>query len=48
MESKEKIDKKPKAKHDMGRIITKIVAAILAILMVLAVATTLIYYLIPA
>ena len=37
-----------KKKHDIGRIITKVVAAILAILMVFGVAGSLIYYLIAA
>ena len=37
-----------KKQHDIGRILTKVIAAILAILMVVAVAGTLIYYLIGA
>ena len=37
---------KQKNRRDIGRIATKIVAALLAILMVLAVAGTLMYYLI--
>ena len=37
-----------KKQHDIGKILTKIIAAILAILMVLAVAGTLIYYLVVA
>ncbi len=37
-----------KNRHDIGKILTKIMAAILAILMVLAVAGTLIYYLVVA
>lgn len=37
-----------KKQHDIGKIATKIIAAILAILMVLAVAGTLIYYLVVA
>lgn len=37
---------KEKNRRDIGRIATKIVAALLAILMVLAVAGTLMYYLI--
>lgn len=41
-----KIDKKQKSKRDMGKIATRIIAAILAILMILAVATTLVYYLV--
>lgn len=40
------MDKKQKNKHDMGRIGVRIIALILAILMVLAVAATLIYNLI--
>ena len=40
------MDKKEKNKRDLGKIITKIIAAILAILMILAVAGTLIYYII--
>ena len=35
-------------KKDMGKIATKIMAAILAVLMILGFAATLIYYLIPA
>ena len=42
----EKTNKKQKNKRDMGKIATRVMAAILAILMVLAVASTLIYYLI--
>ena len=37
-----------KKQHNIGKIATKIIAAILAILMVLAVAGTLIYYLVVA
>lgn len=37
-----------KKHHDIGKIATRIIAAILAVLMVLAVAGTLIYYLIAA
>lgn len=37
-----------KNKHDIGRIATKVIATILAVLMVLAVAGTLIYYLVAA
>ena len=37
------MDKKDKNKKDIGRIATKIIAGILAILMILAVAGTLIY-----
>ena len=36
----------PKKKHDIGKIATKVMAAILALMMVLAVAGTLIYYII--
>ncbi len=42
------MEKKQKIKRDVGKIVIKIVAAVLALLMVLAVAGTLIYYLIPA
>lgn len=42
------MDKKQKNKKDMGKIAVRIIALILAILMVLAVATTLIYYLVAA
>lgn len=35
-----------KKKHDIGRIAIKVIAAILAVLMVVAVAGTLIYYLV--
>lgn len=35
-----------KRHYDAGKIFTKVMAAVLAVLMVLAVATTLIYYLI--
>ena len=38
-------EKKEKAKRDIGRIATKIIAAILAIVMILAVGATLVYYL---
>ncbi len=41
-----KTNKKQKNRRDMGKIATRIVAAILAVLMVLAVASSLIYYLI--
>lgn len=37
-----------KKKHDIGKIVTKVIATILAVLMVLAVAGTLIYYLVAA
>ena len=37
-----------KKQHNIGRIATKIIAVIIAILMVLAVAGTLIYYLVAA
>lgn len=40
------MDKKDKHKRDIGRIATRVIAGILAILMILAVAGTLIYYLI--
>lgn len=40
------MDSKQKNKRDIGRIAVKIVASILAILMVLAVAATFIYYLV--
>lgn len=40
------MEKKQKNKKDIGRIAIKITAIILAILMVLAVATTFVYYLI--
>lgn len=39
------MSKKP---HDIGRLLTKVIAAILALLMVVAVAGTLMYYLISA
>ncbi len=42
------MDKKEKNKRDIGKIATKIIAAILALFMILAVAATLIYYLIAA
>ena len=42
------MDKKEKNKRDIGKIVTKIIAAILALFMILAVAATLIYYLIAA
>ena len=45
-ESEDKI--MAKNKHDIGKIATKIIAAILAILMVVAFAGTLIYYLVAA
>ncbi len=35
-----------KKQHDIGKIATKVIAAILAVLMVMAVAGTLIYYLV--
>lgn len=38
-------EKKEKVKRDIGRIATKIIAAILAIVMILAVGATLVYYL---
>lgn len=38
------MEKKEKNKRDIGKIATKIIAAILAILMILAVSATLIYY----
>ena len=37
-----------KRRHDIGRIATKIIAGILALLMVAAVAGTLVYYLVAA
>ena len=37
-----------KQRKDMGKIATKIMAALLAVLMVVGFAATLIYYLIPA
>ena len=37
-----------KKQHDIGRIATRIIALVLAILMVVAVAGTLIYYLVAA
>lgn len=37
-----------KKQHDIGRITTKIIAVFLAVLMVVAVAGTLIYYLVAA
>lgn len=37
-----------KKQHDIGKIATKIIAAILAVLMVVAVAGTLIFYLVVA
>ena len=40
------MDKKQKLKRDMGKITVKIIALILAIVMIFAVAATLIYYLI--
>ena len=42
---KTKKEKKPINKKDVGKIATKVMAAILALLMILAVAGTLIYYL---
>ena len=42
----EKANKRQKNKRDVGKIATRMVAAILAVLMVLAVASSLIYYLI--
>ncbi len=38
-------DKKEKVKRDIGRIAIKIIAAILAVVMILAVGATLVYYL---
>lgn len=38
-------EKKEKVKRDIGRIATKIIAAILALVMILAVGATLVYYL---
>ncbi len=38
-------ENKEKVKRDIGRIATKIVAAILALVMILAVGATLVYYL---
>ena len=38
------MEKKEKNKRDIGKIATKIIAAILAILMILAVSATFIYY----
>ena len=43
MDKKEKNQKK---KRDIGRIATKVMAAVLAVLMILAVGGTLVYYLI--
>ena len=43
---KKEIENKQKNRRDIGKIATRVVALILAILMVLAMATTLIYYLI--
>ena len=42
----ENTNKKQKNRRDMGKIATRVIAAILADLMVLAVASSLIYYLI--
>lgn len=42
----ENTNKKQKNRRDMGEIATRVIAAILAVLMVLAVASSLIYYLI--
>lgn len=39
-------DKKQKNKRDLGKVAVRVIALILAILMVLAVAATLIYYLV--
>ena len=41
-----KMDKKEKNRRDFGRLAIKIIAGILALMMVLAVAGTLIYYLV--
>ena len=43
-ENKEKKIKKDKPKRDLGKIATKVIAAILALMMILAVAGTLLYY----
>ena len=40
------MEKKEKTKKDLGRIAIKIIATILAILMILAVAATLVYYIV--
>ena len=40
------MDRKQKNKHDIGKIGVRVIALILAILMILAVAATLIYYLV--
>lgn len=42
------MEKNEKGKRDIGKIATKIIAAILAMLMILAVGATLIYYLIAS
>lgn len=42
----ENTNKKAKDRRDVGKIATRVIAAILAVLMVLAVASSLIYYLI--
>lgn len=42
----ENTNKKAKNRRDVGKIATRVIAAILAVLMVLAVASSLIYYLI--
>ena len=42
----EKTNKKQKNSRDIGKIATRVIAAILAMLMVLAAASSLIYYLI--
>ena len=46
MDKSNKKEKTQKNRRDMGKIATKIMAAILAILMILAVGGTLVYYLI--
>lgn len=42
----DKKEKKQKNKRDIGKIATKVMAAVLALLMILAVGGTLVYYLI--
>ena len=46
MDKTKKKEKNQKSKRDIGKIATKVMAAILALLMILAVAGTLVYYLI--
>ncbi len=40
-------EKKEKVKRDIGRVAIKIIAAILAIVMIVAFGATLVYYLLP-